>query len=206
MFDNSEELRRDQQFAGEVGDMLAAAVHERALGINTAIPGIVVSFDPTTQTAAVQPAIKRQFIDGVAALPVCVDVPVIFPAGGLFVLTMPVQAGDECLLIFSQRAIDSWFALGGVQEASEFRLHDLSDGFAIVGAFSTPRRIAAFNMAGPELRTMDRSTFIRLEAGQIVIQGNLVHTGTVTSNGKNIGSTHVHTGVNPGGGNSGAPA
>jgi len=35
--------------------------------------------------------------------------------------------------------------------------------------------------------------------------GNIVSTGTITNNGKHIDSTHTHTGVVPGGGNSGVP-
>lgn len=37
----------------------------------------------------------------------------------------------------------------------------------------------------------------------ITIDGDIVHTGSFTSNGKNVGSTHTHSGVQPGGGTSG---
>lgn len=42
--------------------------------------------------------------------------------------------------------------------------------------------------------------------GQLTVNGNVTTTGTVINNGKNIGSTHVHTGVTAGGANTGAPA
>ena len=47
--------------------------------------------------------------------------------------------------------------------------------------------------------------------GNLVLNGNLTHTGNtvqtgnVTINGKNVGSTHVHSGVQAGGSNSGQP-
>lgn len=37
------------------------------------------------------------------------------------------------------------------------------------------------------------------------VSGNIATTGTITNNGKSIGSTHTHSGVQPGSGNTGAP-
>lgn len=39
----------------------------------------------------------------------------------------------------------------------------------------------------------------------VSMNGNITHTGTITSNSVNIGSTHTHSGVQTGGGNTGAP-
>jgi hypothetical protein len=41
--------------------------------------------------------------------------------------------------------------------------------------------------------------------GTMNVNGNIITTGTITNNGKNIGSTHEHSGVQPGSGNTGAP-
>ena len=41
--------------------------------------------------------------------------------------------------------------------------------------------------------------------GNINQTGNFQNTGTIQNNGKNIGSTHTHSGVQPGSGNTGAP-
>lgn len=41
--------------------------------------------------------------------------------------------------------------------------------------------------------------------GDLEVIGNIKSTGTVTNNGKNIGSTHQHNGVLIGGANTGAP-
>lgn len=48
-------------------------------------------------------------------------------------------------------------------------------------------------------------TKVRIVAPTLEIAGNVVITGTVTDNGKNIGSTHTHGGIEPGGGNTGGP-
>lgn len=41
--------------------------------------------------------------------------------------------------------------------------------------------------------------------GDLEVIGDIITTGTVMNNGKNIGSTHQHSGVTAGSGNSGAP-
>lgn len=41
--------------------------------------------------------------------------------------------------------------------------------------------------------------------GDLEVIGNITTTGTITNNSKNIGSTHYHSGVTAGSGNSGAP-
>ena len=207
------QIQRDQQQAATPEEAHAAQIEGRLKDLHTCLPGIIVAFDPEKQTAQVQPAIQRIFTEkGAVNLPVCVDVPVQFPGGGDFFLTFPVKAGDECILMFSERAIDNWHASGGTQTPAEYRLHDLSDGIAIVGLNSQPHKLAALQMTGAELRTRSRSTYIRLEDGTIYIKGNIVHEGnhshsggSITSLGKRIDGTHAHSGVQSGGSNTGQP-
>jgi len=158
----------DEQWEESPEAAATAAARSMLKDTHTCLPGIVKAYDPETQTASVQPAIRRVFVDqGEVDLPVCVDVPVVFPAGGDFVLTFPVAAGDECLLIFSERAIDFWWDRGGTQLPSEVRFHDLSDAFALVGVNSRPRFVANVNPEAVELRTRDGGTVIRMEDGKI---------------------------------------
>jgi hypothetical protein len=127
----------------------------------TALPGIVESFNPEAMTAAVQPAIKGRMEDesGLVSsvnLPLLADVPVIFPGGGGFTLTYPIKQGDECLVVFSSRCMDGWWQNGGVSDAPDGRMHDLSDGFAIVGPRSQAHKLAtAVDCAGVQLRSDD---------------------------------------------------
>lgn len=186
-------VQRDQQLTATPEEAHAAQIDGRLKDLHTCLPGIIASFDPDTQTASVQPAIKRIFTEkGAVNLPLCVDVPVAFPGGGDFFLTFPVKAGDECILMFSERAIDNWHASGGTQAPAEYRLHDLSDGIAIVGLNSQPHKLAALQMTGAELRTRSRSTYIRLEDGTIYIKGDIVHEGNVQQTG-NLNRTGTST-------------
>jgi hypothetical protein len=173
--------------------------------IHTAMPGIIKSFDATTQTASVQPCIHRFFRgDGFKELPRLFDVPVVFPRGGGFVLTFPIAAGDECLLIFSERAIDNWHAKGGTQPPSEFRTHDLSDAFAQVGAASLGKVVANLATDGVELRSLDGTSVVKIDtSGNITATaqtGNIdvtATTGKVTLNvpGGSSGAVQAVTGV-----------
>lgn len=111
----------------------------------TALPGILQSFDASKMSAVVQPSIQSQLRDpdtgewSNVTLPLCLDCPVVFPGGGGFGVTFPLADGDEGLIVFASRCIDSWWQSGGVQPQAEYRMHDLSDGFFIPGAFSNSR-------------------------------------------------------------------
>ena len=108
--------------------------------LHCALPGKVVSFDPETQTAEIQPAVKA----GSLAFPLLTDVPVYFPGPKASAITWPVSAGDECLVILADIDIDAWFASGDPEVPLSARRHSLSDGFAFVGFRSRPNALPAF--------------------------------------------------------------
>ena len=87
--------------------------------LHCALPGNIVSFDPDTQTASIQPAVKL----GSLPYPILTDVPVF----------MPIPFGDACLVVFSDVDIDRWFETGEASAPNSPRRHSLSDGFAFVG-------------------------------------------------------------------------
>lgn len=161
---NDTEYQSQQQQAANQTTMLQEGIDTALKDVHTFLPGIIHSFNPDTQTAEVQPAIKRIFTEkGAVNLPLCVDVPVAFLKAGGFCITMPVNEGDECLLGFFERAIDRWFANGGTQEPSEYRLHDLSDGFAIVGISSLAQLITGFNPTDLEVRLLSGASKVQLK-------------------------------------------
>lgn len=164
------DLQRDEENAATPEDAMRAQIKGELADVHTSMPGIVVSFDPAKQTAVVQPAIKRVWVeDGPLPLPQCVDVPVSFPRGGNFIFTFPIAKSDEVLLHFSKWAIDDWWDRGGVREPSEVRQFDLSDAFAAPGYSSRGRAVGGFSMDGCELRTLDGTTVLRIEGGAIYV-------------------------------------
>lgn len=159
--------------------------------IQTAIPGIIQSFNtdnPNSITCTVQPAINGQVRDEsgsltVVELPLLVDCPVQFPAGGGCTLTFPVKAGDECLVVFSSRCIDAWWQSGGVQVQPELRMHDLSDGFVLLGFRSKPRVIGNISTAAAQLRTDDGAAFVEVNSSTHAINATTSGVATVSAQG-----------------------
>lgn len=204
-------IQSDAQLSGSQDDAIKQYIESRLMDVHTCLPGRVISFDPVAQTAVVQPCIQRIFIEqGPVNLPPCMDVSVSFTGGGGFFLTFCPAEGDECILHFSERAIDFWFQNGGIQLPSEYCTHDLGDAFAAVGVNSQPNVLPNLCTTGAELRTRDKTTFLRVEAGTITMKGNVVITGSVTASGDVTGNgksldTHIHSGVQTGSGNTGEP-
>lgn len=150
--------------------------------LRVAMPGIIQSFDPVEQTVTVQPTIKERIIgpDGTVSMvtiPLLLDVPISFPRAGGFTLTMPINVGDECLVVFADMCIDAWWSQGGVQVQAEKRRHDLSDGFAILGISSQPRRMTSYSTTSAQLRTEDGSQCIDISQSGIDLRGNIKKNG-----------------------------
>lgn len=150
--------------------------------LRVSMPGIIQSFDPIACTCTVQPAISGQVPNEAgefksAPLPLLVDVPVVFPRGGGCTITFPVKAGDECLVVFSDRCIDFWWQNGGVQEPVDPRQHDLSDAFAFIGPQSQAEVIGNISTSTLQMRTDDGAAYIELDpnshAVNIVAPGGL---------------------------------
>lgn len=96
--------------------------------------GEVRSFDPARRTVEVQLLFKRLLPDGTTvSRPLLVDVPVFTLQGGGGFLQFPIQAGDQCVVLFSDRNLDAWFETGSEAAPYDARCHDLSDGIALVG-------------------------------------------------------------------------
>lgn len=159
--------------AGDKQALLEVLRHTISSQLRVALPGIIQSFDAETITCTVQPAIKGVISDAQGraqsvALPLLVDVPVIFPRGGGVTLTFPVAAGDECLVVFADRCIDFWWQNGGVQEAVDPRQHDLSDAFAFVGPQSQAKKISGISLHAAQLRSDDGAAFVEVAAGHAI--------------------------------------
>jgi hypothetical protein len=193
----------------------------------TALPGHVVSFDPTKKTCVVQPGLKVKVTGPLsipltpgadptylgigetawAQLPTLVDCPVYFPSGGGFTLTFPVNAGDECLVVFASRCIDAWWQSGGIQQQALLRMHDLSDGFVFVGFNSVPNVQGSISTSSVQLRSNPGTTVIDIVEGTITLTAtNIDIIGSLKNNGVNVGSTHTHGGVQAGGSHTGVPS
>jgi hypothetical protein len=198
----------------------------------TAIPAIVKAVDLSRQTVSAQPSIQgsitnaagvRQYVN----LPLLVDVLIVWPRAGGFALTFPIKVDDEVLIVFASRCIDSWWQSGGVGVPAEARMHDLSDGFAILAPTSQPKKLSGVSSTNVQLRNDAGSTYVEITAdgkarvvspaaidiqaptinlsGSVEISGPVNQSGGTFTIGGIVFGTHKHGGVAPGGSQTSGP-
>jgi hypothetical protein len=115
--------------------------------LRTATPGRVERYDPATQLADVQPAIRASVEqpDGSFAYedtPVVPACPVLWPRVGAWGITMPLGPGDTGLLVACDGAIGHWCAgQGDPQYPGDQRRHHLAHSVFIPGLFPDARAL-----------------------------------------------------------------
>lgn len=103
-------------------------------------------------------------------------------------ITCPINPGDECILLFSDREIESWFINGEVNPLGYPRMHDLTDAVAIFGIRSLPKMISmltdalhlfygASELIMKQAQTDLKSTTVNIEATNVNINGTLTING-----------------------------
>jgi hypothetical protein len=183
------ERRPDLEYA------IKLQIKAQLLMLQTSMPVRITAYDPVTMSATCQPLIKARVTDqyGVStfkALPQLIFCPVIMISGAVFTLAFPPKVGAEGLAIFSSRAIDNWWVTGGVYPPVELRLHDLSDGFVIVGPRARPN--ALVNPSdNDQIRSEDGSIFIDLSLDAIALQAPAFSVATPTGAIDLAGNTAV---------------
>lgn len=112
-------------------------------------------------------------------LPLFSGVPVMWPQGGGWNLTFPIQENDECLLVFSDTMLDWWFQNGGLNNIpTSPRRHSLSDPIALFGIRSTPRALSDYSTDSTQLRSDDQTVVIDLATDGITITAPAVTVNT----------------------------
>jgi hypothetical protein len=132
----------------EPQELFRLAIDYGVREINVALPGQIDSYDAGEQKADVKPLVKRLLADEdgeeiVEELPIIPGVPVVFPRGGGFFISMPVKKDDFCLLVFNSFPIDKYKAgTGQDTNPEEFDMHQLSDAVALMGFAPFSKSIA----------------------------------------------------------------
>lgn len=157
-----------------LGQVVRQALDVRLGAMRVSMPGRIESFDAATQLARVTPLLKEEYENDegaavVEALPVINNVPVFIPGGGMFVDTFPIEAGDECLLIFSDRSLDVWKERGGVVDPVAADRHTLTDAVALVGVRSKPNKATEYDAA--------RRVIGKVGGPRVALSASAVHLG-----------------------------
>lgn len=130
-----------KEFYGDNTQLYDSIIKKVNFNLRCCIPGIIQSYNKATNTAEIQPAIREEIVNednsvSYVNLPLLINVPILFPMclnGGV---TLPLQQGDEVLVLFSDLSYDNFWVHGNIQNPIEVRRHDLSDGLAIPTAIS----------------------------------------------------------------------
>lgn len=167
-------------------DLLNQLTQQIQSNIHTATVAIITSVNDKTINC--KPVINRVVDGQPIELPEFVEVPPIFLSGGGSYIAMPLKTGDECLLIFSERCFDRWYHGQNFMPPLEMRMHDYSDGFALVGIKSLVNAISI-----PSNITINGDTDI---TGNFTHDGNYELTGDLTVNGNiNVNGNVTVTGA-----------
>ena len=111
-------------------------------------------------------------------------------------ITFPINPGDECVLLFADREIESWFLNGDVNPEGYPRMHSKTDAVAIFGIRSLPNMISVLTNC---LHLFYGSSDIQIKDSQIDINsalnivGNTTQTGDITAT--NLNATAAATGT-----------
>ena len=183
------------QSPNEVKTIIKGCMDSRVSNIHTAMPGRVVSYDPSTNRASVQPNGDYKSEDGRnIQYPIIHNVPIQFPMGqgGTAGITFPINAGDGCLLVFSETQNDDFLG-GNKGDSEDSRRHSLNDAIAIPGVYAGA---APSNVAHPgDVCVFKGGTMLRISDGSVEIMGaTLTVSGDVIGGGISL-DNHTHTGV-----------
>jgi len=154
-------------------DILNSAIGEALSNLHTATIAKVTGVQ--AKTISVQPVINR-VVDGKSiTLPQFTKVPPLFMQGGESYTAHPIAVGNYCLLMITERCFDRWYSGADFQDPAEFRMHDYSDGIAIVGV--NPQA-GALTIPDVIQQTGDTN-----QDGNYTRQGSLVQIGDMTITG-----------------------
>ena len=168
--------------------------------VGTSIPGHFLTFDPVTQLAQIQIGVQRIDVNGNTFEPSpLIECPVAFLGGSEYFIEHQIDAGDECLIVFSQRCIDGWINTGGVAVNPIMRFHDFSDAAILPGLRSQPNKITDHQNNGIRLRNKAGDKFIWLKndgtaaitVDTLTVIANVELTGDINQDGSQTVSGDV---------------
>lgn len=202
-----------------IGDAIQMALDSQRAEIHVAMPGRIVEYDASKQTATVRPQHLRavKAADGTfdtEQIPDIYDVPVLFPRVASYGITFPVTAGDGVLLLFPHEDPGRWRSTGQVSDPGDRRLHHVAGAVAMLGFFpiaetsSHPNdriRISHGGIVTDFTSThvaiaggVDRAALAsKVQAELVKIQVAITALGgayTAPISATVIGSTYIHTG------------
>lgn len=138
-----------------IEDAVEQTVESRIRRMHVAGPGRVKKYDAQARTVDIEPMIVPPMPEGTdeddgdkdAPLPVLMSVPVMFPRAGGVEITLPVQAGDTMLIVWTDWDLGRWRASGDKRRPISTAKHGVSGAVAIPGLYPSNASPAGFSVA-----------------------------------------------------------
>lgn len=157
--------------------------------------GKIKTFYPDKQCADIQ-------IDD---YPLISGVPVSFICGANFSIQVPIEEGDDCIVLFCDGDLDNWVEGNGYVPAFSQDRHGLNGAVALLGIKNILTKVDNYITSG--VRIKYKNSEIELNDSGITINGNVTVNGTIKSSGEITGTgtlgeikltEHTHGGVTTG--------
>ncbi len=163
---------------------LKGLITEQINNIHTAIPGEIVSVNALNGTVKVKPKASMSFSTGAKLdYPTLNNVPVVMPfsVNGNCSVVFPIHKGDQCLVIFSEQALETWRGTGNI--GSQIK-HGLSGAICLPGLMKTSPDdfVEAVNSDAVIIREGENS--IKLSKSSITLTGEVYVQGNITIKGE----------------------
>jgi len=147
-------------------ELIRRALDSRVGDVWTSFPARVKSYDSGTQTAELEPMIRRPVPqdDGTWTsedLPILPSVKIVFPRGGgdAFAITWPLEPQDHVLVHVTIYSFAAWLRTGEPADPGDLRAHHLANAFGVPGV-------------APNDKTLDQAS-----DSALVIEGTTIKLG-----------------------------
>lgn len=183
--------------------------------LNVCLPAVVLEYDRTNNVAIVVPAINIASETGEFIKQPSLNVSVLQPAGGGFIISLPMKKGDTGFLIFCDKDISLFKQHKKIINPNTNRSHALEDCFFIPDFINHKPNVGDFDNL--IIQKTDGTCKISISnddisiiapklkiQGDVEIDGNVSVSGTIEAQGDMTGngislSGHVHGDVQSGG-------
>ena len=203
-----------EQLKNEAGLIQLFKLFEEKLAYNVfncVRVGIVEEYNPETRTAKIK--IANKLVTGVNSdgTQRTQDYAPIYAKVWFFgwcdkCITHPILQGQEGILLFNDRELESWYINGNVNPLAYKRAHSLSDSIFICGLSSLPNIIEnsqdRLNLFYQEnnIQITENGVIINADTtinGNLTVNGQINATGDIIANGISL-LNHIHGNGNDG--------
>lgn len=109
-------------------------------------------------------------------------VPVSFIFGGDFSIQVPIQSGDDCIVLFCDTDLDNWVEGKGSDPAYPQDMHGLNGAIALVGISNLKTKVSGYITDG--VRVKYKGTSLEVKEDGVFVEGNLSVSGDIVATGK----------------------